>query len=99
YSGEFGYINTISWWPITHMVAPKEQALACSECHAKQGRLANLAGFYMPGRDGWKWLDWIGWLMIFGALAVALIHGIARFILCKKQAIAQCRNEEDETCR
>ncbi len=99
YSGEFGYINTISWWPITHMVAPKDKALACSQCHARNGRLANLSGFYMPGRDGWKWLDWLGWLMIAGAFVVALGHGTARFILCRKKAIAQCRDEEDKKCR
>ena len=26
-------------WPITHMVAPKSQALRCSQCHTSGGRL------------------------------------------------------------
>jgi octaheme c-type cytochrome (tetrathionate reductase family) len=51
YSGHFGFVDTYMYWPITHMVAPAEDALDCAECHAKDGRLANLAGFYMPGRD------------------------------------------------
>jgi len=29
-----------------HMVAPKEDALACEECHAKEGRLAHLKGIH-----------------------------------------------------
>ena len=27
------------YWTMTHMVAPKEQALQCTSCHAEQGRL------------------------------------------------------------
>ncbi len=51
YSGELGFVSTVSHWPITHMVAPKSEALACADCHAKQGRLAGIGGVYMPGRD------------------------------------------------
>ncbi|MDY6859287.1 MAG: tetrathionate reductase family octaheme c-type cytochrome [Pseudomonadota bacterium] len=51
YSGKFGFVDTHMYWPITHMVAPAEDALECDACHAREGRLANLAGFYMPGRD------------------------------------------------
>ncbi len=94
YSGEFGFIDTVSYWPITHMVAPKEKALACAQCHAKKGRLEALAGFYMPGRDRWWWLDLLGWLAIFGALAASIIHAIARYIQCKKQVTEECRDGE-----
>ncbi len=45
------FIKTEMSWPITHMVAPKEKALACVECHSKNGRLAGIEGVYMPGRD------------------------------------------------
>jgi len=51
YSGKFGFVDTHMYWPITHMVAPAEDALECDACHAREGRLANLAGFYMPWRD------------------------------------------------
>lgn len=40
YSGEYGFIKTEMYWPITHMVAPAEDALQCQDCHtAENGRL------------------------------------------------------------
>lgn len=78
YSGEYGFIETNSYWPINHMVAPKEQALACAECHADEGRLNDVDGIYMPGRDHNKWLDIIGLLAIAGTLLGVLGHGLIR---------------------
>jgi len=39
YSGSFGFIETEMYWPINHMVAPKEKALKCASCHGANGRL------------------------------------------------------------
>lgn len=39
YSGEYGFTETVMYWPITHMVAPAEQALRCTDCHSANGRL------------------------------------------------------------
>jgi octaheme c-type cytochrome (tetrathionate reductase family) len=39
YSGDYGFAPTIMYWRINHMVAPKEQALGCLECHGDKGRL------------------------------------------------------------
>ncbi len=39
YSGEFGFANTEMYWPQTHMVAPKTQALQCQACHIEGGRM------------------------------------------------------------
>ena len=78
YSGEFGFVETNSYWPTTHMVAPKEKALECGECHSKNGRLQNLAGFYMPGRDSMRWLDIMGYLMIGGAFFGVIAHAVLR---------------------
>ena len=83
YSGEYGFVETYSFWPITHMVAPKEDALTCDECHAKEGRLAELKGFYMPGRDSNRWLDLVGLLLVGGVLVGALGHGLIRVIFGK----------------
>ena len=33
FSGEFGFAETESWWKINHMVAPREMALKCVDCH------------------------------------------------------------------
>jgi octaheme c-type cytochrome (tetrathionate reductase family) len=37
YSGEFGFAATSMYWPQTHMVAPKSQALQCKACHCEKG--------------------------------------------------------------
>ena len=80
YSGEYGFVETYSYWPITHMVAPKEDAVSCADCHKKESRLQNIEGVYIPGRDSNKWLDIIGLLAIFGTLTGVLGHGLIRVI-------------------
>ncbi len=39
YSGKYGFAETIMYWRINHMVAPKEQALSCLDCHGDNGRM------------------------------------------------------------
>jgi len=39
YSGTYAFVETEMYWPINHMVAPKENALKCTFCHSKEGRL------------------------------------------------------------
>ncbi|NLV96853.1 MAG: cytochrome C, partial [Desulfovibrionales bacterium] len=80
YSGEFDFVDTEYVFPITHMVAPKEQTLHCTECHVKNGRLEHLTGFYMPGRDAVRLLDLGGWGMIGMATLGVFLHGLGRFI-------------------
>jgi octaheme c-type cytochrome (tetrathionate reductase family) len=89
YSGEFGFVDTIMYWPLNHMIAPKEDAVKCGQCHAREGRLANVAGFYMPGRDGWRWLDILGWLAVAGTLAGVIIHALLRAMAARKTQAAQ----------
>ena len=82
YSGEFDYVETTYAFPITHMVAPKENALTCTQCHIREdSRLANITELYMPGRDKSSLFDTIGWLSVLGALAGVLLHGIGRFFM------------------
>lgn len=84
YSGEYDFVETYSFWPITHMVAPSENALSCNECHSREGRLNDLEGFYMPGRDSFRWLDILGYLALGGALIGVLLHGLLRKLFSKK---------------
>ncbi|MCB9454372.1 MAG: tetrathionate reductase family octaheme c-type cytochrome [Anaerolineaceae bacterium] len=43
YSGEYGYVETVMYWPITHMVAPADDALTCLSCHTDENsRMANV---------------------------------------------------------
>lgn len=78
HSGEYGFVETAFAYPTTHMVAPKEDAVQCAECHSKGGRLASLAGFYMPGRDSMTVVDYLGWGGVALALIGVLIHGLLR---------------------
>ncbi len=79
YSGEFDFVETEYVFPTTHMVAPKDNVVACSECHSKNdSRLANLTGFYMPGRDGSKIVNFAGWGIVLASLFGVLIHAIGR---------------------
>ncbi|MFH1681807.1 MAG: tetrathionate reductase family octaheme c-type cytochrome [Candidatus Eisenbacteria bacterium] len=48
YSGSYGFARTEMFWPLTHMVAPKEKSLPCGDCHAEDGVLDWIALGY-PG--------------------------------------------------
>ena len=39
FSGDFGFTETVMYWPLSHMVLPKEKAVSCNECHGNGGRL------------------------------------------------------------
>ncbi|MBK7422794.1 MAG: tetrathionate reductase family octaheme c-type cytochrome [Propionivibrio sp.] len=84
FSGKVDFVKTEMFWPITHMVAPKENALACVECHSKNGRLAGIQGVYIPGRDANKLIDTIGWGIALLALLGSLGHGLMLFVARRK---------------
>ncbi len=39
YSGQYGFAKTEMFWPLSHMVAPKDGALGCADCHGEKGRM------------------------------------------------------------
>ncbi|MBK1635620.1 tetrathionate reductase family octaheme c-type cytochrome [Rhodovulum adriaticum] len=80
YSGEYGFVDTYMYWPITHMVAPSEDAVACEECHSSDGRLANLAGFYMPGSQPFSIGGILGILVFVAMAGGVLLHTTLRII-------------------
>lgn len=88
FSGKVDFINTESMWPITHMVAPKDKALGCVECHSGNGRLQKVSGIYMPGRtsDHVGWLEIIGWTLAALTLSGVFVHGLGRFIAYKRKS-------------
>lgn len=99
YSGEYGFIETEMYWPINHMVAPKEESLSCAACHTStNSRLAGLNDFYLPGRDSNQFLDAIGRYSIILAIIGVIIHGLARVFSTMKLERAQsltAENKED----
>jgi hypothetical protein len=80
FSGQVDFLKTEMYWPITHMVAPKEKAVGCNECHAKGGRLDKIEGIYIPGRDANQLVNLIGWLAAGGTLAGVMLHGLVRIM-------------------
>lgn len=84
FSGKVDFISTEMFWPITHMVAPREKALACVECHSANSRLAGLPGIYMPSHSARNWLDLIGWLLAAATLAGVIVHGSLRIFMGRK---------------
>jgi octaheme c-type cytochrome (tetrathionate reductase family) len=84
YSGKYDFIKTEMSWPITHMVAPKEKALGCVECHSKDGRLTGITGVYLPGRDGNRLFDTAAWSIALLTLLGVLGHGALRFATHRK---------------
>lgn len=87
YSGKFDFIETRMNWFITHMVAPKEKAVPCAECHTRgsDGRLAAITDLYLPGRDRNAWVDLFGSLAIAGAIGGGLVHGLVRILTRRKE--------------
>jgi octaheme c-type cytochrome (tetrathionate reductase family) len=83
YSGKMDFVETEVYWPVNHMVSPKEQTVGCTECHARESRLAGLNDFYLPGRDFNAAVDYLGFgiiiLSILGVLGHSLIRGISGF--------------------
>lgn len=48
YSGDYDFAETEMYWPLSHMVAPANQALQCADCHGPAGRM----DFRALGYDG-----------------------------------------------
>jgi octaheme c-type cytochrome (tetrathionate reductase family) len=92
YSGEYDFVRTNGYWPIKHMVAPKEQAVPCDECHSRNGRLNEVTDFYLVGRDSNLFVELFGALAIFGGLFSVIGHGSYRYLSARRRvAIAQTR--------
>ncbi|MBF0431828.1 MAG: tetrathionate reductase family octaheme c-type cytochrome [Fibrobacteria bacterium] len=86
YSGAYEFVETEMYWPVNHMVSPKEMSLECADCHRREtGRLAALAGFYLPGRDRSSVLDVLGTLLLFGSLMGVAAHACLRVVYFRKR--------------
>lgn len=86
YSGKYSFIKTEMYWPINHQVAPKEESLTCTNCHARENsRLSALTDFYLPGRDYSSLIDVLGFLLIIASFAGVLFHGFLRVYFANKQ--------------
>ena len=67
-------------WPLNHMVAPKEKAVSCEECHAREGGRLAVGEAASTCRAGTAARCWTasGTLLVLGTLAGVVVHGGAR---------------------
>jgi octaheme c-type cytochrome (tetrathionate reductase family) len=85
YSGQYDFVNTEMYLPVSHMVSPASEALNCKDCHTRDaGRLAGLTDFYMPGRDKHTGIDTIGRLMILLSFLGVMVHALSRVIIHRR---------------
>lgn len=90
YSGKYGFVSTEMSWGLAHMVAPKEDAVPCIQCHKEKGRLQGLnEGLYLPGRDGSRLIDFMGWAAVLLALLGSLVHGGIRYYMHARKQSAE----------
>jgi len=85
YSGQMGFVDTEMAWPITHMVAPKEDAVECVSCHNQNSRLKDVPGVYIPGRDRFGMLDTLAWIAAALTLLGVAGHGAIRILMNRKE--------------
>lgn len=83
YSGKYDFVASEAYWPINHMVSPKEETLDCKECHARKGRLAGIKDFYLPGRDYSSVVDFGGIGLIILSLLGVIVHGLIRVFVAR----------------
>lgn len=98
YSGEHAFVETEMYWPINHMVAPASESLQCADCHtqSEDGRLANLTGFYLPGRDHSDTFDSIGlWMIWLSVIGIGLHAGFRVFSHIREQENIEMTKYED----
>ena len=78
YSGNFGFVDTQMYWPITHMVAPSKDSVDCSSCHSENGRLDGLAAVYLPGTNPKSPVGLVGMALMALTLLGVVLHIILR---------------------
>jgi octaheme c-type cytochrome (tetrathionate reductase family) len=86
YSGTYDFAETEMFWPLNHMVSPKNKTVECSECHTRNdGRLAGLNDFYLPGRNYNTLLETAGVAMLLLTLGGVGVHGGIRIVMSRKR--------------
>ncbi len=78
YSGSFGFVETVSYWPLNHTVTPSETSLKCEDCHSKHSVLEGLNKVYIPGRDRHIAIEAGGLILIILTFLGVVGHAILR---------------------
>lgn len=85
FSGKMDWVDTEMILPINHMIGEKDTALACEECHSRDGRLAGVQTVgWVPGRDRSLLFDILGTLMLLGTIGGVAFHALLRYKASKE---------------
>lgn len=86
FSGNYDFIPTRMYLPVSHMVSPSENALSCTDCHHRtNSRIKNVEDVYVPGMSYNATLNTIGILIVLGTLLGVLGHAALRFLAYHKR--------------
>jgi octaheme c-type cytochrome (tetrathionate reductase family) len=97
YSGNYAFVETVTYWPLTHMVAPIEDSLSCADCHEEGGGvIAEVRGIYLPGRDGAAILDWLGIAMVALPVVGVATHTVGRLLVRDREDKNDQKSEKEE---
>ena len=80
YSGNFDFVDTYMYWPITHMVAPKHDALHCGNCHAEGGRMDGIEGINLPGTRPYSPAGIAGLALVLATMGGVMLHLLLRLV-------------------
>ncbi|MBF0108239.1 MAG: tetrathionate reductase family octaheme c-type cytochrome [Magnetococcales bacterium] len=87
FSGAVGFRPGVMYFPLTHMIAPREQSLKCRECHMDGGRMDGVEGIYMPGRNNNPLLQQFGRGCVLLTLIGMTIHASLRIVMRPKRRL------------
>jgi len=86
YSGNYDFVHTRMYLPVSHMVSKSEDALKCEDCHTRNnGRLRNLQDVYIPANSYNSVIDTAGVGMLIITLIGVFAHALIRFFSWKKR--------------
>jgi hypothetical protein len=67
FSGQFDFVETSYVFPTTHYGGPKEKSVAAASATPGQRRIWRHRGVYLPGRDGNRVIEFLGWAAVLGS--------------------------------
>jgi len=86
FSGNYDFVHTEMYLPVSHMVSKASEALSCEDCHTRtNSRLEHIEGIYIPGKSYNATIDTLGMMLILLSLGGVFLHAILRLVSWKKR--------------
>jgi len=81
FSGEYDFINTRMYLPVSHMVSKSKNALTCIDCHSRNNsRLKSIKDIYVPAMSYNSTINTIGLIVILLTFLGVLGHATLRYL-------------------